>query len=84
MRVRENITDPTTHSIQSAHNMAAFLTMCIRTVYTKITESLNVMFSHFYYNISFLKMKRLFFSVDVELVIWKKNFVRGEYRHNNA
>ena len=60
MRVRENITDSTTHSIQSAHNMAAFLTMCIRTVCIKITESFNVMFSQFYYNVSFLECKDYF------------------------
>ncbi len=40
--------------------MVAFLTVCIRTAFTKITESLIVMFSHFYNSIRILESKAIF------------------------
>ena len=55
MRVRENITDSTILSVQSAHNVAAFIHSIRRTVFTKITESLFVMFSQFNYSTKTLK-----------------------------
>lgn len=57
MRVRENTTDSTTYSVQSAHNVTTLLHYMYRTVSIKITESSFVMFSQLNYSITILIAK---------------------------
>lgn len=57
MRVRENTTDLTTYSVQSAHNVTTLLHYMYRTVSIKITESSFVMFSQLNYSITILIAK---------------------------